>query len=169
MKTVCIRIILLGGLMSLALIAAAQPYTTAVGLRLGYPSSITAKHFLSENGALEGYLGTRGYLGLRWYNLSAAYLHHFPLEIEEIENLNWYVGGGASAFLWSYDLGFYGGGSGFSSTTLGVQGYIGLDYTFGDIPLNLTLDWSPTLFVGNGYFGGFGAGYGSLGVRYLLK
>jgi hypothetical protein len=48
------------------------------------------------------------------------------------------------------------------------MGVIGLDYKFSEIPLNLSVDWMPTYFLG-GYIGGFGGGYGSLSARYVLK
>ena len=62
------------------------------------------------------------------------------------------------------DSGFFEPGS---STSFGIQGYLGLDYTFEDLPLNLTVDWIPTIFL-NGFNNGFGGSYGSLGIRYVL-
>lgn len=92
------------------------------------------------------------------------YQHHFP--IEGVSGLKWYVGGGASVFFWSYDDAFI---RGYSSTTLGVMGVAGLDYKFSEAPVNLSVDWVPTFFIGDGYVSGFGGGYGALSVRYTLK
>jgi hypothetical protein len=141
----------------------AQNYKTAIGARLGYPLSASLKHFVSETSALEGYVGTRGYSGYRWTNVSGAYLYHRP--IEEVEGLNWYVGGGASVYFWSFDFGF---GENFGTTSFGVQGYGGLEYSFEEVPLSISADWVPTIFF-NSYLSGFGYGYGSLAVRYNLK
>lgn len=144
-----------------------QDYKSAVGARLGSPLSISYKTFISEQGALEGYIGFRGNVSYNWVSISGAYLHHQPLEIEDIQNLKWYVGGGGSVMFWNYPNSVV---DDFSSTALGIQGYLGLEYTFDDIPLNLTIDWIPTVFVGgNLYINNFGVGYGSLGVRYILK
>lgn len=136
-----------------------------IGLRLGYPTSVTYKHFLNESNAIEVYGGFRGYTGYRWFNLSGAYQVHKPLP-DVTEGLSWYFGGGASVYFWSFGNDFTGGD--FSSTTFGIQGYLGLDYQFADAPVNLSVDWVPTFFL-NGFGNGFGAGYGSLAVRYIFS
>lgn len=145
----------------------AQDYTTAVGGRLGSPLSASIKHFITDNHALEAFVGTRGYSYYRWTNISAAYQVHNALNSGDLpDELRWYYGFGGSVFFWSWDEGFYR--DRYSSSTFGIQGYIGLDYEFENIPLNITLDWVPTFFL-NGFGSGFGAGYGSVGVRYILK
>lgn len=142
-------------------------YRTAVGLRLGSPLSLSVKHFISDPVALEAYVGTRGYSFYRWTNVSAAVQIHKPLDLGgDFEGLSYYYGVGASVFFWNYNDGFFYGTAG--TTNFGVQGYLGIDYALGDLPLNLSLDWIPTFFVGNAFLSGFGAGYGSLGVRYIL-
>jgi len=136
-------------------------YNTAVGLRLGYPTSVSAKKFFNDDLAAEAYVGFRGFSGYNWINLSAALQKHTP--IDELDGLQWYYGAGATIFLYSYDRGFAGGGS----TGIGLQGYLGLDYAIPDTPLSVTVDWIPTIFI-SGFTSGFGAGYGTLGVRYIL-
>ena len=84
-----------------------------------------------------------------------------------MEGLKWYVGGGATAYLWTYSNDIFFEGS--DTFTFGVQGYVGLDYAFEDTSLNLSLDWVPTIFLGDGYVSGFGASYGALSIRYILN
>lgn len=147
--------------------ASAQEYKTAVGARLGYPLSASLKYFLNDNGhALEGYVGTRGWGYGRFVNVSVAYQIHNRLDIEGLEGLYWYYGGGAAVFFWNYDNAFVFDDD-YSSTAFGIQGYLGLDYAFDDVPINLSVDWVPTFSL-NGYSRGFGGGYGSLSVRYIL-
>ncbi|MCB0853805.1 MAG: hypothetical protein KDD63_16380, partial [Bacteroidetes bacterium] len=81
------------------------------------------------------------------------------------EGLKYYVGVGASAYITSYDGIF---DNNWNSATFGVQGYAGFEYTFEDLPINLTIDWVPTYFLGEGFITGFRANYGTLGVRYVL-
>lgn len=152
--------------------AKAQSYKTAAGLRIGYPTSISIKHFVNEKNALEAYVGTRGYYTwLRWFNVSAALLHHGELDFLDIDGLQWYAGGGASVYLWTDNLGR--SGSGFETTTAGIQGYLGAEYNLNSLglPLSVTVDWVPSLFLGRFYYSvnRFGAGQGGLGVRYILK
>ncbi len=143
----------------------AQSYNSAIGLRLGYPVSVTYKKFLTESNALELFAGYRGNTFYNWFSVGAAYQIHKP--INGVENLQWYFGGGATALFYSYDSGFDFGDSG--SVGIGIFGNLGLDYKFPNTPINLSADWMPTLFVGNGYLTGFGGGYGALSVRYTLN
>lgn len=144
----------------------AQNYKSAVGARLGSPLSLSYKTFISDQNALEGYVGFRGNVNYSWISISGAYLVHRPLEIEGAEGLDWYFGGGGSIYFWNYADRFF---DDYNSTALGIQGYLRLEYTFSDIPLNLTIDWIPTIFIGNNLFvNTFGGGYGSVGVRYVL-
>ncbi len=141
----------------------AQVYTNAIGLRLGYPLSVSYKHFLNENGAIEVFGGFRSFSGYGWFNVGGLYQYHKP--ISGVDGLQWYFGGGASVFFWNYDNDFLDADS---TTSFGIMGNIGLDYKFADVPISVTADWAPVFFV-NGYGSGFGGGYGALGVRYVLK
>lgn len=146
--------------------ANAQNYTSAIGLRLGYPLSVSYKHFLSENGAVEVFGGFRSYSGYGWFNVGGLYQYHKP--IPDVDGLNWYFGGGASVFFWNYDNDFVFGDEDDSSLSVGLLGNVGLEYTFKEAPINVSVDWVPIFFV-NGYGSGFGGGYGALAVRYVLK
>lgn len=142
--------------------AHAQAYNSAIGLRFGYPTSVSYKKFVSENKAFEGYAGFRSYSFYRAININAALQFHTP--IESVEGLKWYWGAGAGLYTYSFDTGFGGDNGGAS---IAAQGYLGLDYKFESIPLNLSVDWVPSLFIG-GYGSGFGADYGALTARYIL-
>ena len=143
----------------------AQNYQSAVGLRLGVPLGISYKFFISEPGAIELYLGFRSYsFGYTYINPGAMYQHHFP--ISSIDGLSWYVGGGASVFLYNYKSSF--GGVEDGSFGIGLNGVLGLDYKFTNAPINISADWTPTIYL-SGYNTGFGGGAGALSVRYVLN
>ena len=144
----------------------AQQFKSAIGARLGYPLSVSYKTHLNESNAIEiiaGTAGTRGFSGSRWWNVSAAYQIHKPLNIDGVEGLQYYFGAGASAFFWSFDDSFIDE----SSVSFGAQGYLGAQYTFDDVPISITVDWVPTIFF-SGLISGFGGAYGGVGVRYVL-
>jgi len=63
--------------------------------------------------------------------------------------LNWYAGLGATVGTYSPDFG------------IGLVGQIGLEYNF-NIPLQISLDWRPTLF--NSYYTYYGGN--GLSIRY---
>jgi len=139
----------------------AQNYKTAVGARIGYPLTLSGKYFINESIALEGNLGLRAFSGYSWIALSAAGLKHKPLDV--LDGLNWYYGAGLSVYFWRFDQ-----INTLSSSSLGLQGYVGLDYTFKKSPINVTIDWTPTFFI-NGYTSGLGTRFGGLGIRYTLN
>lgn len=146
---------------------AQSSYQTAIGLRLGYPAAISLKHFLNEKGAVEAFVGFRGYSFARVINAGAMYQHHTA--ITDVEGLKWYVGGGAAAWIWTYDNDF-GFGRDYNNFNLAVMGCLGLDYKFVDLPINLSVDWVPTFVLGESYYSnGFGFGYGALSARYTFR
>jgi hypothetical protein len=140
-----------------------QAYKSAIGLRFGYPTSVSYKTFLNEKAAVEAFAGIRSWGFGSAINVGAAYQLHTP--IASVEGLDWYYGAGAGAWLYTYDSGFTNDGS----FGIGLSGYLGLQYTFANIPLTLSSDWAPTLFLGGGYYNGFGASYGAFSARYILN
>jgi hypothetical protein len=150
-------------IMAITLIAGtmvkAQDYKTSLGLRAGVPYGVTIKHFLNKTDALEGILAAR-YQGLvitgLWEN--EHWTGKYP-------GLNWYWGAGAH-------IGFWDQGANpnveptYTGAVFGVDGVIGLEYTFDDFPLNLSLDLLPTINL----FGstGWGGINGALSIRYVF-
>jgi hypothetical protein len=119
----------------------AQDYKTALGIRLSSSApminnSITLKHFLNENTAIEALFSFGDPLAL-----GAMVEKHKPLTATE--GLKWFYGGGGYlAFVKTYHPENNTNGT---ETNLGAQGVIGLDYKFVNLPLNLSLDWKPEL------------------------
>lgn len=132
-----------------------QSYTTAVGVKF-YPGAISVKHFLNnDNKAIEGL----GYFWSKGFRVTGLYEIH--ADINSVSGLKWYVGPGAH--LGSYGSKYGGGGS------FGVDGVLGLDYKFDDVPINISLDWQPSFeFLSNGYENGFAGNFGGLAIRYTL-
>jgi hypothetical protein len=128
-------------------------YTNAIGLKF-YPTGITFKHFFNEknSGELIGYFYN--------YGTRITGLYEINFDISAVDGLGWYVGPGAH-------IGFFdtkhGGG-----TSLGVDGVIGLDYKFSEIPLNLSLDFQPSFELSTYYGDNRFSGWGGLGIRYTF-
>lgn len=137
-----------------------QDYTTAIGLRGGLSNGVTVKHFISGNSALEGILSTR------WRGFNITGLYEINNALPE-PGLNWYYGGGAHIGFWSG----YNRHPWFKDdrayTVVGVDGILGIEYNFIDIPLNLSLDWKPAFNL-VGYSGLWMDNF-ALSVRYLIR
>src|SRR5476651_2780277 len=69
-------------------------YKTAIGVKV-YPGAVTVKHFLNANTAVEGL----GYLSADGFRVTGLYELHY--DINGVEGLKWYVGGGGHVGIWS--------------------------------------------------------------------
>ena len=135
----------------------AQDYQTAVGLRLGAYNGASVKHFLNEKGAIEGILTTK------WNSFQITGLYEYHLDFPDVDELNWYFGGGASVRNYQENINKYTD----TGSSLGLVGVIGIEYTFIDIPLSLSLDWMPYFpLVYDYYIGGYDGG--GLTIRYTF-
>jgi hypothetical protein len=127
-------------------------YSTAVGVKF-YPGSFTIKHFLNDKKALEGIV----YFWKKGTRVTGLYEIHN--NVTTLGGLRWYFGPGVH-------LGFYGDKYYGGATYVGIDGVLGLDYKFKNVPLNLAIDWQPSFEFGDG--AGFSGSWGGLAIRYVL-
>lgn len=155
-------------------------YKTGLGIRLGYESGITLKHFFKSNHAFEGILSRGwGYGGLR-----ITGLYEFQKGFPGVQGFNWFAGIGGH--IGTYNGNYYGYGHHYSYgygyydkhgkwhstgyrdnyTSIGIDFILGLEYQFADFPLTVGLDIKP-------YFDLYGPSPhyvdGALSIRYILK
>jgi len=145
----------------ISVIASAQDYNTGVGLRLGFSTGLTLKHFISQRSALEGLLSTR------WRGFEVTGLYEVHNNAFDVERLNWYFGGGGHIGFWNGDNTFGSwGNKGTNYIVIGIDGILGIEYNFEDFPINIGLDWKPAFNL-TGYSGFWGDG-GALSIRYIF-
>ncbi|MFC3414296.1 hypothetical protein [Algoriphagus hitonicola] len=149
-------------------------YRTAIGVRGGYTSGVTFKHFVNSRAAIEVILGASRWRGT---SLTGIYEWHKPGALEVAE-LSWVYGFGARLGFFdgrNYYAG-YGGPcndpgnpkcpaywDGRSFAAIGLVGIGGLEYKFNDAPVTIGLDLIPYIYFQH-YRGNFIDG--SLSVRY---
>ncbi|MFO7789928.1 MAG: hypothetical protein R6V32_05095 [Bacteroidales bacterium] len=140
-------------------ISNAQDYKTGIGLRGGFASGVTIKHFVTQKSALEAIVSTR------WQGLQVTGLYEIHNRAFNVDRLNWYFGFGGHVGFWNGDNANWGD-SGESYIVIGVDGILGLEYNFERVPFNLSIDWKPAFNL----FGhtGFWADGGALSVRYIF-
>ena len=116
----------------------------ALGVGLGsgaFVSGITAKKFLGDTLAVQGFLGT--WFGYSW-NVGADVMYQGKqIWTNGDLGLNWEAGVGAGAYVWT---GVYGG---YSGTEIALNGVVGLSLQYKPVPVELTADIRPTFFIGN--------------------
>jgi hypothetical protein len=111
-------------------------YKNALGIRGAYGAEISYQRYISPANRLEGTLGINRY----GFSAEALYQWMFELPSNSPGIWQWYAGAGAGLGSWSNSH-FK---SGFS---LGVQGQIGIEYTFAKAPLVMSIDYRPGVYI----------------------
>ena len=154
-----LKSLLIAGILALSGLFAtvgAQDYKDAFGVRLGYDSGLTLKHFISPSNALEGILSASA----NYFQLTGLYEYQQPLQ--GAPGLDRFVGlGGHLGSV--YDKKYEG-----SKFLLGVDLIAGLEYTFPAAPFNVSLDWKPAFNLSTSYNDYWFAGL-ALSLRYTFK
>lgn len=129
------KLILLSAfLLGFTLLTTAQVDKRALGVRLGYGGEISYQHPLGSANRLEVDMGLNNWGNKGWgTNLTGVYQWVWSLD-DLADGINWYAGVGGVAGLKEKSFG------------AGVVGQVGIEYHF-DIPLMLSLDYRPSIFV----------------------
>jgi len=142
-------------------IGISQDYNTGIGLRAGFNQGLTVKHFLSQKSAFEFLLATR------WRGFEITGLYEVHYRAFDADRLNWYLGFGAHVGFWNGDYTYPRWGEvGRTYTVIGIDGILGLEYSFLEVPINIGIDWKPA-YNFSGYSGFWGDG-GALSIRYIF-
>ncbi len=145
MKT--IRLLVITGLIAISAVTvthAQKNYNTAIGVRLGPTAGITFKQFVNSTGAFEGILSTR------WHGFIFSGLYEWHHNVFNNRGFNLYYGVGGHVGFWDvgrYNHPWYDTDGHY--TALGVDGILGLEYSFSEVPINLSVDWKPMLNLVN--------------------
>jgi hypothetical protein len=130
-------------------------YKSAAGVKVWDGGALNLKTFLKEEKEALEFIGFFYNGGVR---ITGLYEWHGNLSTEG--ELKWYAGGGAHVNLFKV--------GGVSGTRVGIDGIVGLDYKFKQMPLNVALDWQPAYEFGKDNTGGFSGNWGGLAVRYTF-
>lgn len=128
-------------------------YSTALGFKF-YPGAVSIKHFVSRTAAIEGL----GYFWNRGSRITGLY--EIYNNIDGVNGLKWYVGPGVHIGFYNQQ---YGGGA-----SAGVDAVLGLDYKFKAAPVNLSVDWQPSLEFSDKRDKKVVANWVGLSVRYAF-
>lgn len=138
-KLLLVLVFIAGGIL------ATNAQERAIGLRGGYGWELSFQTPVNAN-RLELDLGLYG--GGNGFNLSGIYqwvnpINGFP------EGFNWYAGVGAEVGVWTASYSYYDGTSmkekRNSDLCFGIDGQLGIEYNFADMPLAVSIDWKPSI------------------------
>lgn len=168
-----LKLVIVIGLVSLTFNSLAQRYTNAIGLRFGFPTWVGAdfKHNFDAHWAIDLGLGIADH----YADFEVQGMYHFPLAA--LPGFRFYAGAAVDAGLTFFphhyydpyylDDDYYYNGSHF---ILGLSLIGGAEYTFENVPINLSVDLGPRLPIapwGSGYYGSW-YGRGNVAVRYTF-
>jgi hypothetical protein len=120
----------------------AQEYKTGLGVRGGFFSGFSVKHFMTQQDAIEGVVAWH-YRGLLLTGMFQRHANAF-----DAPGLNWYYGGGG--FLGFYDrryVPWFSVGDRGAFTTFGILGVVGLEYKIEEIPVAIGFDITPAFNI----------------------
>ena len=157
MKKILITCLFLFFLVS---ISNAQDYKTGIGARLGFDQGLTVKHFVSEKSAFEFILATR------WKGFEITGLYEVHNQAFNADGLKWYFGFGGHLGFWNGDNTYGWGDPGIDYTVIGLDGILGLEYTFPESPINIGIDWKPAYNLSGTT--GFWVDGGALSIRFVF-
>lgn len=156
MKKILLSLIILSAIW---LSSYGQDYKTSLGLRAGLPYGLTVKHFLNKYNALEGILASR------WQGFIITGLYENEHQTGIYPGFNWFWGFGGHVGFWGADENPNLKNS-YSGSVIGLDGILGIEYTFDEIPLNLSLDIMPSVnLIGVTGMGGI---HSALSIRYVF-
>ena len=135
-------------------------YKAALGLKFIYGVAATGKVFLAHKHALEGIIRYNGAGGLG-SNIAFTALYEYHNNINGVEGLRWYIGGGGHVNHFSWKDNNVDG-----VTSFGVSGVVGLEYKIKTLPLAISADWVPGYMISPG--SGFSAENGGIGIKYTF-
>lgn len=152
------RIFLFSLIVLTASVAKAQaPYNKAIGVKIPSGLTITYKNFVTEKNSIElqaGFLSDA-------FRVAGLYEFNF-YNLGNVNGLGWYVGPGVhyQVYKSSYQK------ENNIKSEFGIDGIIGLDYKFNSLPINVSVDWQPSIaLVGNS---GGSVSNGGIGIRYAF-
>jgi len=136
-----------------------QDYNTGIGLRGGYFNGLTIKHFITQKAAAELILSSR------WKGYSITGLYEIHNEAFDNDHLNWYYGIGGHVGFWNGENVKWENENK-DYTVIGIDGILGLEFNFKEIPINISIDWLPSQNI-IGYKGFWSDG-GAVSLRYIF-
>lgn len=143
-------------------LSAQRDYDTGIGLRAGVSYGLTVKHFMTDRSAWEAILSTR-YEG---FLLTGLYELH--QDVFNTTNFNFLYGFGGHLGEWPGDVDHHDWFNDKANhLALGIDGIIGLEYTFDEVPFSISIDWKPSFNIAEHAV--FLVDEAGLSIRYVIK
>jgi len=133
-------------------------YNQALGVRLVGGTTISYKNYFGGSNNMELQVAF-------WKNgTRVGGLYEFNHPVSGMNGLNFILGPGIHFGRWNGK--YKDQHSDAKGSEFGIDGIIGLDYGFPKIPINISIDWQPSLILAGG--SDFTPNLGGIGIRYTF-
>lgn len=127
----------------------------AIGIRGGWGAEVSYQRYVASANRIEATLGFNRF----GFDVAGTYQWMFNINSGESGQFKWYAGPGVALGSWSSNK--FKSGFGF-----GFLGQVGIEYAFNSLPLLLSLDYRPGIYIApTTHFDWSGFG---LGIRYCF-
>lgn len=137
----------------------------ALGLRFGgdsqFGAGINYQRALQKNNRLELELGWRNNSNYDAFKLTGIYQWVWNID----GGFNWYAGPGIGVGSYSHKYKANGKSHKDSGAYGLITGDIGIEYNFSEVPIQISLDFRPEIYLNDDYRDGIHSDFG-LGIRY---
>ncbi len=140
---------------------AQNDYKNAIGVRVGPSNGMTYKTTFRNNKSAEFLLTTR------WGALVGTGLFEINQDVFSINSFNFYYGVGGHVGLWNGEKDDNWFKRQDTEMMAGLDGIIGVGYTFEKIPFEISLDWKPVFNIAA--YTDFWVDEGAFSVRYIIN
>jgi len=136
-------------------------YRTSIGVRGAPSSGLTLKHFATNNVSYEGILSTR------WGGFTLTGLYQLNQQAFGTQKWNFFYGVGGHVGYWDGNQNHPWFDDDDDYVVAGIDGIIGLEFTFESIPFNASLDWKPAFNIAS--YTGFWVDEIAISLRYIIN
>ena len=130
-------------------------YDNAIGVRVGLHNTyeLSYQRYVFPSGRIEGTAGVQKYNGLNDFNIHAVYQWMVQIPTGGRGTLQWYPGVGAQMGNWTRGIfdfrdnkGHWNGVNSKKGFSCGAVAQVGIEYTFGRLPLMVSADYRPVFY-----------------------
>ena len=138
------KLFIVAALVAITSTISAQNYRTGIGARVGFFNGLTVKHFVNRNNAVEGILN------FRWDGVIITGLYEWQYPLPNAQGFEYYLGVGGHIGIFDDYKWHDKKHKNHSSTIVGLDLILGLEYTFPQAPFTIGLDYKPAFnFIGD--------------------
>ena len=146
MKKLFVTMLLVMAFATISFAQVGNGYDNAIGVRVGLHNTyeVSYQRYIFPSGRIEGTVGVQKYNTKNDFNVHATYQWMVQIPTGGQGTLQWYPGVGAQVGNWNE--GHWNGLNSKKGFSCGAVAQVGIEYTFGRLPLMVSADYRPVFY-----------------------